>query len=84
MPWELSEFGQGLCTGSGIGELMEDLGAALTVGGERIRMLGGGQPAHIPEIDAVWRQRMNHFIANGLIDFSQYLGIKSCTQCRYE
>ena len=63
MPWELSEFGQGLCTGSGIGELMEDLGAALASGGERIRMLGGGQPAHIPEVDAVWRRRMEEIMA---------------------
>ncbi len=64
MPWELSEFGQGLCTGSGIGELMEDLGAALAAGGERMRMLGGGQPAHIPEIDAVWRRRMEEIMAS--------------------
>lgn len=57
MSWELSEFGRGLCTGSGIGELMEDLGAALASGGDRMRMLGGGQPAHIPEMDAIWRKR---------------------------
>ncbi len=63
MSWELSEFGQGLCTGSGIGELMEDLGLALAAGGERMCMLGGGQPAHIPEIDAVWRRRMEAVMA---------------------
>ena len=63
MTWELSEFGQGLCTGSGIGELMDDLGVALATGGEGIRMLGGGQPAHIPEIDAVWRRRMEEIMA---------------------
>ena len=64
MSWELSEFGQGLCTGSGIGELMEDLGEALAAGGERMRMLGGGQPAHIPEVDAVWRLRMEEIMAS--------------------
>ncbi len=64
MPWELSEFGQSLCTGSGIGDLMEDLGEALAAGGERMRMLGGGQPAHIPEIDAVWRRRMEEIMAS--------------------
>ena len=63
MTWELSEFGQGLCTGSGIGELMDDLGVALATGGEDIRMLGGGQPAHIPEVDAVWRRRMEEIMA---------------------
>ena len=55
---EWSEFGQGLCCGSGIGELMDDLGHALTAGGDHIHMLGGGQPAHIPEMDALWRQRI--------------------------
>ena len=55
---EWSEFGQGLCCGSGIGELMDDLGHALTAGGDHIHMLGGGQPAHIHEMDALWRQRI--------------------------
>ncbi|MFP6857231.1 MAG: valine--pyruvate transaminase [Roseibacillus sp.] len=62
MSWELSEFGRGMCTGSGIWELMEDLGEALARGGDRMRMLGGGQPAHIPEIDATWRQRMEEIM----------------------
>lgn len=63
MSWELSEFGRGLCGGSGIGELMDDLGHALAHGKGRVRMLGGGQPAHIPEMDALWRQRMGEIIA---------------------
>ena len=63
MSWELSEFGSGLCGGSGIGELMDDLGHALAAGGERVRMLGGGQPAHIPEMDAIWRRRMEEIAA---------------------
>ena len=29
-----------------------------------MRMLGGGQPAHIPEIDAVWRRRMEEIMAS--------------------
>jgi valine--pyruvate aminotransferase len=58
MTWELSEFGQRLCGGSGIGELMDDLGHALAAGGDKVRMLGGGQPAHIPEMDALWRKRL--------------------------
>ncbi|TWU35113.1 Valine--pyruvate aminotransferase [Novipirellula artificiosorum] len=37
---------------------MDDLGHALAKGGDQVRMLGGGQPAHIPEMDALWRQRM--------------------------
>ena len=58
MPWEHSEFGQQLGGPSGIGELMADLGHAIASGGDRVRMLGGGQPSHIAELDAVWRQRM--------------------------
>lgn len=62
MRWELSKFGKNLCGGSGIGELMDDLGEALAGGGE-VRMLGGGQPAHVPEMDAIWRQRMEEILA---------------------
>ncbi|MGC6425597.1 MAG: valine--pyruvate transaminase [Akkermansiaceae bacterium] len=62
MKWELSNFGKNLCEGSGIGELMDDLGEALAKGDE-IRMLGGGQPAHVPEMDAMWRKRMEEIMA---------------------
>lgn len=62
MRWELSTFGKNLCEGSGIGELMDDLGEALVKGGD-IKMLGGGQPAHVPEMDAIWRQRMEEIMA---------------------
>ncbi len=65
MNWELSEFGHHLCGGSGIGELMDDLGHALARGGDRVRMLGGGQPAHIPEMDAIWRRRVEEIVADG-------------------
>jgi valine--pyruvate aminotransferase len=58
MPYEFSIFGQHLGQGSGIEELMEDLGQALA-GGSDILMLGGGQPAHIPEVNAVWRRRID-------------------------
>lgn len=57
MRWELSEFGERLCRGSGIGELMDDLGHAIAQGEGRVRMLGGGQPAHIPAMEEIWRRR---------------------------
>ena len=57
MKWELSEFGERLCRGSGIGELMDDLGHAIARGQGRVRMLGGGQPAHIPAMEEIWRRR---------------------------
>lgn len=62
MRWELSKFGRNLCGGSGIGDLMDDLGEALAGGGD-VKMLGGGQPAHVPEMDAIWRRRMEEILA---------------------
>jgi len=59
---EFSKFGERLCLGSGIEELMSDLGNALAEGGDDMIMLGGGQPAHIPEVDAIWRQRMEEIM----------------------
>jgi len=58
MSYDFSAFGMHLGRGSGIERLMEDLGNALARAGSRVRMLGGGQPARIPEIEAVWRRRI--------------------------
>jgi valine--pyruvate aminotransferase len=58
MSYDFSAFGAHLGRGSGIERLMEDLGTALADGGSQVRMLGGGQPARIPEVDAVWRRRI--------------------------
>lgn len=62
MDFKFSQFGLELGSRSGIRELMEDLGQALASGGD-IKMLGGGQPAHIPEIDAIWRRRTGEILA---------------------
>ncbi len=63
MDFEFSNIGLRLGGGSGIGELMDDLGHALATGGPDICMLGGGQPAHIPEMNAIWRRRMEEILA---------------------
>lgn len=60
---QFSDFGERLCLGSGIEELMDDLGSALAEGGPDTRMLGGGQPAHIPEVNALWRRRLEEIMA---------------------
>jgi valine--pyruvate aminotransferase len=62
MSYPFSKFGHHLGTGSGIGELMDDLGHALASGGPDLCMLGGGQPARIPEINAVWRRRLEELM----------------------
>ena len=50
---------------SGISELMDDLGHALSSCGPDVKMLGGGQPAHIPAIDQRWRDRLSEMLDNG-------------------
>ncbi len=45
---------------------MEDLGHAMAGAHGEIRMLGGGNPALIPEVQAVWRERMTSLLADGV------------------
>lgn len=52
-----TKFGSKFTRQSGILRLMEDLGQAMAAG-ERMLMLGGGNPARIPEVEAVFRRRM--------------------------
>lgn len=41
---------------------MDDLGNALANGGDDIKMLGGGQPGSIPQMNALWRKRMEEIM----------------------
>ncbi len=59
MKTEFSKIGNRLAGGSGIGELMDDLGQALAEGGPDLKMLGGGQPAQIPTVNEMWQRRLN-------------------------
>ncbi len=63
MSYEFSKFGQHLGCGSGIGDLMDDLGHAMAHAGPDLKMLGGGQPAQIPAMTAVWQQRLTELLA---------------------
>jgi valine--pyruvate aminotransferase len=60
----ISKFGQKIAVQSGIGVLMDDLGAALSSKGE-VFMLGGGNPAHIPEVERHFRQAMTALLDDG-------------------
>jgi len=60
--FEFSLLGKRLGGPSGISELMDDLGHALASGGPDIKMLGGGQPAHIPAIDERWAERFREML----------------------
>ncbi|HYY16083.1 MAG TPA: valine--pyruvate transaminase [Gammaproteobacteria bacterium] len=60
---KLSTFGQRFTRPSGILRLMEDLGTALA-GRSDMLMLGGGNPSHIPEVQALFRTRMQRILDN--------------------
>jgi valine--pyruvate aminotransferase len=57
-----STFGQRAAAGSGIENLMDDLGKALSGSGPAPLMLGGGNPAHIPKIEAIWQKRLREIL----------------------
>src|ERR1022692_3995814 len=62
--FEFSLAGQKLTGHSGILELMDDLGRAMTVE-PHMRMLGGGNPAPVPGFQALVRERMRELLADG-------------------
>ncbi|MBN1804367.1 MAG: valine--pyruvate transaminase [Sedimentisphaerales bacterium] len=65
-------FGKKISSGSGIGQLMEDLGITLTEKLDML-MLGGGNPAHIPEVQKYFRESMEKLLANGT-EFERTIG----------
>lgn len=72
-PYPRSVFGEKLTEHSGITELMDDLGEALTHGRGRVRMMGGGNPAHIPEVQSLWRDRMAELLERTPDEFDRVL-----------
>ena len=65
---------------TGILQLMDDLGKALS-GTRKQYMLGGGNPAIIPEAAALWRRRMQEILANG-DQFDRLVGMYDTPQGR--
>jgi valine--pyruvate aminotransferase len=61
---EFSLVGRKLTGHSGILELMDDLGRGMTVDPD-MRMLGGGNPAAVPDLQALVRERMRELLADG-------------------
>lgn len=59
---KLSAFGRKFTMDSGILTLMDDLGNAVTEGDSLL--LGGGNPSHIPEIEACLRESMAALVDN--------------------
>ena len=59
-----SDFGRRFTGSTGISRLMDDLGNALALSGDDLLMLGGGNPAAIPEVQACFRDRMATILAD--------------------
>lgn len=70
---KLSKFGTKFTRQSGINQLMEDLGEAYTSNHPELCMLGGGNPAFVPEAQALFGKEMERLIDNGL--FERMVGI---------
>ncbi|OED42896.1 valine--pyruvate transaminase [Endozoicomonas sp. (ex Bugula neritina AB1)] len=58
---KLSAFGEKFTSHSGILSLMDDLGNALADGHDMI-MMGGGNPAHIPEVEDIFKERLQKIL----------------------
>lgn len=69
---KLSAFGERFARPSGTLQLMEDLGEAMA-GARRVAMLGGGNPAHIPEVQAFFLDRMQR-LCDRPEEFSRLIG----------
>lgn len=62
MKYSFSDFGKKLTGHSGILQLMDDLGRPLPAGVTPYR-LGGGNPARVPEAEAMFRREMERIMA---------------------
>jgi len=62
--YDFSVLGEKLTAHSGILGLMDDLGRAMTIA-PHMRMLGGGNPAAIPEFQSLVRARMGELLVGG-------------------
>lgn len=74
MDWQFSEFGQHLGGPTGIQSLMDDLTEALGQNDTSYIMLGGGNPAHIEEFEALIASKLQN-IASNKEKLRQFIGI---------
>lgn len=70
---KFSAFGEKFTSQAGITSLMEDLGHALASGSDMI-MMGGGNPAHIPEVQQHFKTRLGQILESER-DFQRLIGI---------
>ena len=70
---KLSSFGNKFTSESGILSLMDDLGNALA-GDQDMIMMGGGNPGHIPEVETIFKQRLERITENPK-EFRHLIGV---------
>lgn len=70
---QLSKFGTKFTKESAIAQLMHDLGDAFTSAHPDLCMLGGGNPAFIPQAQTIFEQEMEGLIESG--SFQKMIGI---------
>lgn len=75
---KLSLFGEKLTRKTGILQLMDDLGKALS-GKEKMYMLGGGNPSRIKEMEKLFRIRMEEILKNNE-EFEKTIGYYTTPQ----
>ena len=79
---EFSDFGKKLTGESGILQLMDDIGKPLPAGVKPYR-LGGGNPARIPQVEKLYRARMEKIMGHK-DDFEKLIGLYDSPQGRVE
>jgi valine--pyruvate aminotransferase len=71
---KISQFGEQFTSGAGILSLMDDLGNALATGGDDMIMMGGGNPGHVPEFQAIIQKRLQD-LASDTASFQKLIGV---------
>ena len=75
---KLSNFGEKFTSQAGITSLMDDLGNALATGNHssdaEMIMMGGGNPAHIPQVQATFKARLEEILKSKQ-EFQRLIGI---------
>ena len=79
---EFSNFGKKLTGESGILQLMDDIGKPLPAGVKPYR-LGGGNPARVPQVEKLYRERMEKILRRK-DDFEKLIGLYDSPQGRVE
>jgi valine--pyruvate aminotransferase len=80
---KLSAFGEKFTARTGILDLMDDLGQAMAKKDPNLHMLGGGNPASVPAIEKVLRDRMRELLKSPK-SFDRMIGVYDAPKGKVE